>query len=337
MRKSSATDVKSPSLRRRKALGFLGGLLCLPASVRAQAFPVRPVRIIVPFVAGGSSDVVARLFAPRLSSILGQPVIIENHPGAAGNIAVDVTARAAPDGHTMLLGSPGGVTVNPLLYRQLKYTALRDLTPVSMVGHLEHAVTVTRNFPAATLAGFIEHARANPGRVSFGSAGTGTTTHLAGALFALRAGITLQHVSYRGSAQALTDLISGNIQAMFDLLPSSISQIRSGQIRALATTGTARAEQLPDVPTVIEAGLPGFSTTSWHVLMAPAGTSQAIVETLSAAVGQALRDADVISRLRALGETSTPTTPDATAQFLKSESARWAEVIRAAQITLDNS
>ena len=337
MRNSPVTKLTAPGLRRRKALGLLGGLLCVPGSTRAQAFPTRPVRIIVPFVAGGSSDVVARAFAPRLSTILGQPVVIENLPGAAGNIAVDVTARAAPDGHTMMLGAPGGVIVNPLLYRQLKTLPMRDLTPVSMIGHLEHAITVTRNFPATTLAGFIEHARANPGRVSFGSSGTGTTTHLAGALFALRAGITLQHVGYRGSAQAMTDLISGNIQAMFDLLPSSITQIRGSQIRALATTGTARSVQLPNVPTVIEAGLPGFSTTSWHVLMAPAGTPAPIVDALSAAVGQALRDAEVISRLLAMGETSTPTTPDATAQFLKNEAVRWAEVIRAANITLDNS
>ena len=197
----------------------------------------------------------------------------------------------------MMLGAPGGVIVNPLLYRQLKTLPMRDLTPVSMIGHLEHAITVTRNFPATTL----------------------------------------QHVGYRGSAQAMTDLISGNIQAMFDLLPSSITQIRGSQIRALATTGTARSVQLPNVPTVIEAGLPGFSTTSWHVLMAPTGTPAPIVDALSAAVGQALRDAEVISRLLAMGETSTPTTPDATAQFLKNEAVRWAEVIRAANITLDNS
>lgn len=322
---------------RRRALGLLGGLLCTPAFGRSQPFPNRPVRILVPFVPGGSSDVIARLFAPKLSNLLGQQVIIENRPGAAGNIAVELTARATPDGHTMMLGAPGALTVNPLLYKQLRHIALRDLTPVSMVGELEHAVVVTRNFPAATLAEFIRHARANPDRVMYGSSGTGTTTHLAGALFAQRAGISLQHIGYRGAGQAMTDLIAGNIHAMFDLLPSAIGHIRSGYVRVLATTGPARAAQLPDVPTAIEAGLPGFSTTSWHALMAPAGTPPAIVETLSQAVGQALRDPDVTSRMLAVGATPIPTSPGAADKFLRADAARWAGVIRTAQITLENS
>lgn len=324
------------SPKRRQALGLLAGVLCLPSVARAEAFPSRPVRIIVPFVPGGSSDVIARLLAPRLSTILGQQVIVDNRPGAAGNIAVELTARANPDGHTMMLGAPGALTVNPLLYKGLKYIPLRDLAPVSMVGQLEHAIVVSRNFPAADLAGFIQYARANPDRVTYGSSGTGTTTHLAGALFAQQAGVKLQHVGYRGSGQAMLDLISGNINAMFDLLPSAIGHVRGGSVRALATTGPSRAAQLPEVPTAIEAGLKGFVATSWHALMTPKDTPPQSIAILSAAVGKALAEPEVIARMQSLGAKPIPSAPAATAEFLRADAARWAGVIRTAQITLDN-
>jgi len=311
-------------------------MLFIPSVVQAKAFPSRPVRIIVPFVPGGSSDVIARVLAPRLTTIFGHQVIVDNRPGAAGNAAVELTARANPDGHTMMLGAPGALTVNPLLYKGLKFIPLRDLAPVSMVGQLEHVVVVSRNFPATDLAAFIQYARTNPDRVTYGSSGTGTTTHLAGAMFAQQAGIKLQHVGYRGSGQAMHDLIAGNINAMFDLLPSAIGHVRSGSIRALATTGPSRAAQLPEIPTAVEAGLRGFVATSWHALMAPKETPPELVAILSAAVGMALADPEVAERMASLGARPIPSSPAATAEFLRADAARWANVIRSAQITLDN-
>lgn len=324
------------TLPRRRALALLAGTLCCPSLVHANTFPSRPVRIIVPFVPGGSSDVIARLLAPRLTTLLGQQVIVDNRPGAAGNLAVELTARANPDGHTMMLGAPGALTVNPLLYKDLKFIPLRDLAAVSMVGQLEHAIVVSRNFPATDLNGFIQHARANPGRVTYGSSGVGTTTHLAGAMFAQQAGIKLQHISYRGAGQAMVDLMSGTINAMFDLLPSSISHVRSGSVRVLATTGPTRAAQLPDVPTAIEAGLKGFVATSWHALMAPKETPPNPLAVLSTAVGRALAEPELVERTASLGAEPIPTKPAATTAFLRADAARWVTVIKAAQITLEN-
>jgi tripartite-type tricarboxylate transporter receptor subunit TctC len=275
--------------------------------------------------------------APRLAAHLGRQFIIENRPGAAGNIAVDLTARATPDGHTLMLGAPGALTVNPLLYRDLRHVPLRDLTPVATIGQLEHAITVRRNFPASDLKGFLDYARANPDRITYGSSGVGTTTHLAGALLAMRTGVTLKHIGYRGAGQAMTDLIAGHIDAMFDLLPSAIGHIRSGSIRALATTGPTRAAQLPDVPTAAEAGVPGFVSTSWHALMVPKATPPQIVATLNGAVNTALTETEFVGRLQALGVAPIPKDPAATAKFLHADAAKWAELIRVARISIENS
>lgn len=329
--------MKDATPSRRRVLGMLTGLVVAPSMARAAVLAARPVRIIVPFVPGGSSDVVARLLAPRLAVHLGRQFIIENRPGAAGNIAVDLTARATPDGHTLMLGAPGALTVNPLLYRDLRHVPLRDLTPVATIGQLEHAITVRRSFPASDLKGFIDYARAHPDRVTYGSSGVGTTTHLAGALLAMRAGITLKHIGYRGAGQAMTDLIAGHIDAMFDLLPSAIGHIRSGSIKTLATTGPIRAAQLPDVPTAAEAGVPGFVSTSWHALMAPKATPPEIVGTVNAAVNKALTEIEFVERLRALGVAPIPKDPAATTQFLHADAAKWAELIRVARISVETS
>jgi tripartite-type tricarboxylate transporter receptor subunit TctC len=319
----------------RRAL--LAAALGAPSVARAQAFPSRPLRIVVPFAAGGSSDVIARILAARMGPILGGTVLVENRPGAGGNIGIESVVRAAPDGTTLLLGAPGGLTVNPLLYRNLPYQPLRDLTPVAMVADSEHVVAVSRNLPVRDLAGFIAHCRANPGAVTYGSAGIGTTTHLAGALFGLRAQVQLQHVPYRGSALAMNDLVAGTIQAMFDLLPSAITQIQGGLIRALATTGSERSPRLPEVPTVAEAALPGFRATSWYALMAPAGTPAEIVAQISRAANAALREGEVQTALAATGAIAWPTDPAGLAEILRADSERWAEVVREARITLDNN
>jgi tripartite-type tricarboxylate transporter receptor subunit TctC len=321
-----------PLIPRRR---LLVGLLAAPSIAMAQAFPVRPIRLVAPFAPGGSTDVIARILAARLTPLLGQQVVVENRPGAGGNIGIESVVRSPADGYTLLLGAPGGLTVNPLLYRNLPYEPLRDLAPVAMVADSEQVVAVTRSLPVRDIDGFIAHCRANPGAVTYGSAGTGTTTHLAGALFALKAEIQLLHVPYRGSALAMNDLVSGTIQAMFDLLPSSIAQIQSGLIRALATTGSARAATLPEVPTVAEAALPGFRATSWYALMAPAGTPAEVIALLSRATGRALEAPEAKAQIQAAGATAWPTDAAELAQILRTDAARWAEVIRDARITLE--
>jgi tripartite-type tricarboxylate transporter receptor subunit TctC len=292
---------------------------------------------VVPFAPGGSTDIIARILAARLGPLLGGTVLVENRPGAGGNIGIEAVVRSAPDGYTLVLGAPGGLTVNPLLYRNLTYQPLRDLAPVAMVADSELVIAVARNVPAQDLPGFIAHCRANPGKVSFGSAGVGTTTHLGGALFALKAGVQLQHVPYRGSALAMNDLVAGTIDAMFDLLPSSINQIQGGLIRALATTGSERAATLPEVPTVAEAALPGFRATSWYALMAPAGTPAEIIGTISRATVAVLGEPAVKERISAAGAVAWPTDAAGLARILRDDSERWAEVVREARITLDNN
>ncbi|HEV7267292.1 MAG TPA: tripartite tricarboxylate transporter substrate binding protein [Falsiroseomonas sp.] len=317
--------------------GLIAAAIAVPTLVRAQAFPTRPLRLVVPFAPGGSTDIIARILAARLGPLLGGTVLVENRPGAGGNIGIEAVVRSAPDGYTLVLGAPGGLTVNPLLYRNLTYQPLRDLAPVAMVADSELVIAVARNVPAQDLPGFITHCRANPGKVSFGSAGVGTTTHLGGALFALKAGVQLQHVPYRGSALAMNDLVAGTINAMFDLLPSSINQIQGGLIRALATTGSERAATLPEVPTVAEAALPGFRATSWYALMAPAGTPAEIITTISRATVAALGEAAVKERIAAAGAVAWPTDAAGLARILRDDSERWAEVVREARITLDNN
>jgi tripartite-type tricarboxylate transporter receptor subunit TctC len=316
---------------------LIAAALAAPAVAHAQAFPSRPLRLVVPFAPGGSSDIIARIVAARMGPLLGGTVLVENRPGAGGNIGIESVVRAAPDGYTLLLGAPGGLTVNPLLYRNLSYQPLRDLAPVAMVADSELVVAVARDVPARDLPGFIAHCRGNPGRVSYGSAGVGTTTHLAGALFALKAGVTLQHIPYRGSSLAMNDLVAGTIQAMFDLLPSAMTQIQGGLIRALATTGSERAARLPDVPTVAEAALPGFRATSWYALMAPAGTPGEIIGQISRATVAALQDPDVKERIEASGAVAWPTDASGLAEILRADTARWSEVVREARITLENN
>jgi tripartite-type tricarboxylate transporter receptor subunit TctC len=316
---------------------LIAAAIAVPTLARAQAFPARPLRLVVPFAPGGSTDIIARILAARLGPLLGGTVLVENRPGAGGNIGIEAVVRSAPDGYTLVLGAPGGLTVNPLLYRNLTYQPLRDLAPVAMVADSELVIAVARNVPAQDLPGFIAHCRANPGKVSFGSAGVGTTTHLGGALFALKAGVQLQHVPYRGSALAMNDLVAGTIDAMFDLLPSSINQIQGGLIRALATTGSERAATLPEVPTVAEAALPGFRATSWYALMAPAGTPAEIIGTISRATVAVLGEPAVKERISAAGAVAWPTDAAGLARILRDDSERWAEVVREARITLDNN
>lgn len=306
---------------------------------RAQAQPVwaptRPIRFVVPFVAGGSTDVGARIIADRMGETLGQPVIVENRGGSGGNIGGDVVAKAAPDGYTILMGVTGLLSTNKHIYRQMPFDPDRDLAPVSMAYTADMAIVVTNKLNVTTLAEFVALAKANPGKFSFGSSGHGASTHTAAELFRQQAGIEMVHVPYRGSGAAMNDLIAGNIEMMLVQIAGAAGSIRANQIRALAATGPRRHPLLPEVPSIAEAGYPQAEATSWGCVMAPAGTPAAILQRLSQAVAEAVAHPPVAQRMAAAGVDGVASTPEELATFLRAESAKWGAVARQAGIRVE--
>ncbi|MGG5809460.1 Bug family tripartite tricarboxylate transporter substrate binding protein [Falsiroseomonas sp. CW058] len=315
---------------------LLASALLLPAAAAAQPAwaPARPVRLVVPFAAGGSTDVAARILAERMGETLGQPVVVENRTGSAGFIGAENVARSAPDGHSLLMGATGLLAIAPHLYATMPFNVERDLAPVSMAFASDLVISVANNVPARTLPELIALAKAQPGALNYASSGAGTTTHVATELFRLAAGIELTHVPYRGSSQAMNDLMAGNVQVLVDQIAGSIGQIRDGRIRALAVTGTARHALLPDVPTVAEAGLPGAQATSWGAVMAPAGTPAPAVARLAAAVREAMTQPAVRSRMSAAGADPAFSTPEELAAFIRAENQKWGRVVRDGRITV---
>jgi tripartite-type tricarboxylate transporter receptor subunit TctC len=315
---------------RSRALRALWALAALLAASQAaaQVYPERPVRIIVPFAAGGSNDVIARILAQRLSDRLGQQFVVEHRPGAGGNTGADFVAKSQPDGHTLLLTAPGPLVVNPTLYAQLPFDAARDFAPVALVAAVPIVLMVHPGVPARDVKDLIALARSEPGKYSFASSGIGATNHLAGELLKNMAGINLVHVPYRGAAPAMNDLLGGHIPMMFDNMPGSLPQITSGKVRALAVAGAERAAVLPDVPTVAESALPGFEASTWFGLVAPGQTPAPVVERLTEAVRAALRAPDVIERFRDLGAAPGTAFGPEFGGYLKAETSKWADVIR---------
>jgi tripartite-type tricarboxylate transporter receptor subunit TctC len=302
--------------------------MVLPATAQ-QAWPDRPVRLIVPFPPGGSTDIVARLLAEALQGRLGQPVLVENRGGAGGNIGADLVAKAAPDGHTLLLSAPGPFAINEHLYRSMPFDPERDLVPVALVAAVPIVLVVPAGSPARSLADLIARARREPGKLAFGSSSIGGTNHLAGELLKSSAGIDIVHVPYRGAAPAMTDLIAGNLDLYFDNMPGVLPQLRDGRIRALAVAGATRATALPDLPTMAEAGLPGFEASSWFGLAAPGGTPAALVARIAAAVRAALAEPGLRAKLAAAGAEPGAMDPDGFARFVAAERARWGKVVQA--------
>jgi tripartite-type tricarboxylate transporter receptor subunit TctC len=301
----------------------------------AQSYPSRPIRIVVPFAAGGGIDTVSRPLAQHLSGILGQPVLVDNRPGAAGNIGLEHVADAAPDGYTLLHANSGVLVTNPLLYPNLRAKPDRDLTPVGQVTTDPLLYIVPASLPVGSLQELVEYAQARPGQVSFGSGGAGGVTHLVGELFALRAGLQLTHVPYRGAAPALTDLIAGRIQLLFDTLGLVQSHQGTGSIRLLAVATPGRFAALPDLPTAAEAGVPGAEVNSWQALVAPARTDPAIVAKLSAALRQALASPELSRFYAERGFLATYNPPEVVRANMAAETASWTEVIRQTKIRLD--
>ncbi len=317
----------------RRAL--IATTIAAPALAQAPWTPTRPIRFVVPFPAGGATDVVARVLGERLQDALGQPVVVENRTGASGNIGVENVVRSPADGTALLMGTTGTLTVNPHLNAALGFDPLRDLAPISMAFTTDHVLIVNPQVPAQTAQEFLALVRARPGALSYGSAGSGSSTHTVPELFKLAAKVEITHVPYRGSAPALNDVVAGNVQMMLDQIPSAIGQIQGGRVRALAVSGARRSPLLPDVPTFAEIGLPDAQATSWGAVMAPAGTPAPIVLRFNAAIREALAQPPVRERLAAAGAEGVSSTPEELAAFLREESQKWARVVREARITVN--
>jgi tripartite-type tricarboxylate transporter receptor subunit TctC len=319
----------SMALPRRRFLGLVASAAALPAMshrARAQAYPARPVRIVVGFAAGGPADILARLLGQWLSERLGQQFVIENRPGAGSNIATDVVVRTPPDGYTLLVVTPANV-INMKLYDKLGYDFLRDIAAVSGIVRVPIVMEVNPSSPVKTVPEFIDYVKANPGKVNFASAGIGTVQHVCGELFKAKTGVAMTHVPYRGQAPALTDLLAGQVQVMFDSMPASIEHIRAGKLRPLAVTTATRSEALPDVPTV-EEFLPGFEASSWFGLGTTAGAPAEIVEKLNREIDTAFRDPTIRARLAELGGLPLTGTQAEFATFMQNEATKWAEVVK---------
>ena len=314
---------------RRRLLHLAAGAAVLPALsgfASAQTYPSRPVRIIVGFAAGGPNDILARLIGQWLSERLGRPFVIENRPGAGSNIATEAVVHATPDGYTLLLvGTPNAI--NATLYDNLNFNFIRDIAPVAGLIRGPLVMEVHPSVPARTVPEFIAYAKAHPGRINMGSAGNGTPGHMSGELFKMTTGLDLVHVPYRGGAPALTDLLAGQVQVMFDNLPTSIEYIRAGRLQALAVTTAARSQMLPELPTVSEF-VPGYEVSSWFGIGAPRNTSPNIIEKLNAEVGIALADSGLQSRIAELSSTPLPLSPQELAALVATETEKWAKVIK---------
>jgi tripartite-type tricarboxylate transporter receptor subunit TctC len=320
-------------LPRRNFLHLAAGAAALPAFSRiawAQAYPTRPVRLIAPFAAGGTSDTVARLMGQWLSERLGQPFVIEDRPGAGSNIGTDAVVRASPDGYTLLMAG-GYNAINATLYDKLNFNFIRDITAVAGIVRVPSVMVVHPSVPATTVLEFIAYAKSNPGKITMASAGKGAPSHLAGELFKIMAGVDMVHVPYRGGGPAVTDLIAGQVQVMFATTVESIGYIRAGRLRALAVTTATRSEELPDIPTVAEF-VPGYEASGWFGIGAPKNTPVEIIQTLNREINAALADPKMKARLADLGGTVLPGSPTDFGKLIADETEKWAKVIKSAGI-----
>jgi tripartite-type tricarboxylate transporter receptor subunit TctC len=321
-------------ISRRIILGGAAALATGPAFAQGWA-PTRPIRFVVPFAAGGATDVVARVLAERMGERLGQPIVVENRAGSGGNIGVENVVRSPADGTVILMGTTGTLTINQHLYGNMGFDPAKDLAPVGMAFATDHVLIVNEKVPAQTAQEFLAWLRANPGKASFGSAGSGSSTHMVAELFRAAAKVEVTHVPYRGSAPALNDTVAGNVQFMLDQLPSAIGMIQGGKVRALATTGLRRTSQLPDVPTMKEIGLPDAEATSWGAVMVPTGTPAPVIARLNAVLREALADPKIQERLVAAGADAVSSTPEELQRKIAQEVQTWGRVVQEARITVN--
>jgi tripartite-type tricarboxylate transporter receptor subunit TctC len=307
----------------------------IPGFAAAQTYPVKPLRLIVPFPAGGGSDIVGRIVAGKLTEQLKQQVIVDNRAGAGGSIGTEAVARAAPDGYTMVLASTSEIAVNPAIYARLSYDTVRDLAPVALVASTPVVIAVHPSLPARRVRDLIALAKARPGDINMASAGNGTFTHLSGELFKSLTSTAMTHVPYKGAPAALTDLAAGQVQIMFSSLPAAIGLVNAGRIRAVAVSTARRADNLPTVPTVAESGVPAYEVVYWYGLFVPTAVPREVAGQLHNEIERALRAQDVVASLGKQGATPGAFSQNQFADFVKSEHARWGKVARATGIKLD--
>ena len=310
-------------------------LLACAGSAFAQAWPARPIKLIVPYPPGGSADILARAIGQKLADGIGQSVVIDNRPGAGTAIGAEAAARSAPDGYTIMLGTVSSHAINPALNPGLKYDPVKDFAPVSLVASIPFALLVHPSLPARSVQELIALAKTKPGSLNFSSAGTGTSNHLAGELFKSMTGTDMVHIPYKGSAPALADLLSGQVNLMFDLVLTAQPHVKSGAARALAVTGLERSTALPGVPTAAESGVPGYEVSAWFGFFAPAGTPAAIVTALNAQTVKAMRLPDLRERLASQGADALTSTPEQFAAYVKDELNKWTRVVKASGMKAD--
>lgn len=323
---------------RSALIAWLVGVTALvaTASANAAAFPARPIRVVVPYAAGGPTDILGRLVADFLGRDLGQPAFIENRPGAQGAIGAETVAHAEADGYTLLVVVGSMIVLNPLLYKKLSYDPARDFRMLALITEVPVVMEIHPSVPARTVAEFVVYAKQNPGKLSFGSAGTGGTIHLAGEMFKQMAGIAMTHVPYKGAAPALTDLLAGNIQVMFDSVGTALPPVRSGMLRALGVSSAHRNSNLPDVPTIAESGYPDYLVSVWFGVAAPAGVPDDVARILKGSLDRAIDDDAFRTSLEKIGySVLRPRGAAAIAEFIDADRARWIAVIKAQNISLD--
>ncbi|MEW6123873.1 MAG: tripartite tricarboxylate transporter substrate binding protein [Pseudomonadota bacterium] len=301
----------------------------------ADDYPNRAVRLVVPFAAGGSTDIVARIIAAKMSDILKQPMVVENRGGAGGNTGAALVAKSPPDGYTVLMGTVATHAINPALYTKMPYDPVKDFAPVSLLVNVPNVVVVHPSLNVKTTAELIALLKANPDKYEYASSGIGTPLHLSGALFESMAGVKMVHVPYKGAGPALVDVMGGQVKIMFDNLPSSISHIRKGSVIGLAVTTKERSPAAPDMPTVNESGLPGYETYSWNAIFAPAGTPSAIVDKLAKACMEAMADPEVKAKLADLSAVAVGSTPAQLSDHVKAEIAKWGPVVKASGASIN--
>jgi tripartite-type tricarboxylate transporter receptor subunit TctC len=326
----------APLLRRRSFAFATAALLALPCASFAQAYPSKPIKIVVPFPPGGSTDLLARRLGEKLSAAMGQPVIVENKPGAGGTTGADHVAKSAPDGYTLLMGVTGSNAIAPSLYPKLPYDVLKDFAPISLVVSAPLVLAVTASSSIKTVKDYIAAARAKP--MTYGTPGNGTSMHLTGEMFVLATGVKLTHVPYKGTAPALNDMLGGTLESMFGDFLVLMPQIKGGKVRPIAVTSTQRHPLLPDVPTIAESGVPGlekFEASSWQGLFAPAGTPRDVVAKLNAQVVKALESPDIKEFFGSQGFIVAGTSPEQFRAFIEAEVPKWGGVIKAAHVTVN--
>ena len=317
---------------RRYVCVMLAGIVTMAfaaiAGAQTPSYPTKPIRLVVPFPAGGATDILARAVAQKLTEAWGQAVVVDNRPGAGGNIGSELVAKAAPDGYTLEMGTVGTHAINASLYAKMPYDHVKDFAPVILVAGVPNVLVVNPSVPANSVQELVAYAKANPGKLNFASSGSGTSIHLSGELFKVMAGVQMTHIPYKGSAQALQDLIGGQVQLMFDNLPPALPQIKSGKLRALGVTTAARSAALPDTPTIAESGLPGFEASSWFGVLAPAGTSPVIIAKLNAEIAKWLATPEAKEKLVAIGANIAGGTPEDFARHIAAETLKWAKVVK---------